>query len=130
MLDAYKEAKRYVQDKQIAHDLNLPRQRIGEMRNGERHLTENEALFLAEHIGMPEEEVLVYLAADRSKDHRAQRAWESIAKKFNGQGLRAISMASAGLALVLMPDFAHAYQCALCVLMLNLFYIKPLNERA
>ena len=57
---------------------------------------------------MPEEEVLVYLVADRSKDHIAQRAWESIAKKFNGQGLRGISMASAGLALVLMPDFAHA----------------------
>ncbi|WP_435532873.1 DUF3693 domain-containing protein [Vibrio marisflavi] len=54
--------------------------------------------------------VLVYLAADRSKDHRAQRAWESIAKKFNGQGLRAISMARAGLALVLMPDFAHTSQ--------------------
>ena len=116
ILDAYKSAKNYIQDKQIAHDLGISTQKISKIRNGERHLTENEALFLAEHIGMTEEEVLVYLAADRSKDHRAQRAWESIAKKFNGQGLRAISMASAGLALVLMPDFAHASQCALCSL--------------
>lgn len=116
ILDAYKSAKNYIQDKQIAHDLGISTQKISKIRNGERHLTENEALFLAEHIGMPEEEVLVYLAADRSKDHRAQRAWESIAKKFNGQGLRAISMASAGLALVVTPEFAHASQCALCIL--------------
>ncbi|AEH34431.1 putative bacteriophage-fragment (repressor 2) [Vibrio anguillarum] len=40
LLDAYKKAQNYIQDKQIAHDLNLPRQRIGEMRKGLRYISE------------------------------------------------------------------------------------------
>ncbi|CAH0539794.1 DUF3693 domain-containing protein [Vibrio marisflavi] len=116
LLDAYKKAKSYVQDKQIAHDLNLPRQRIGEMRNGKRYISDSEAVFLADGAGIDPEIALLGCHADRNENPRVKAMWESIAKKFNGQGLRAISMASAGLALVLMPDFAHAYQCALCIL--------------
>ncbi|CAK2062226.1 Phage related protein [Vibrio crassostreae] len=103
ILNAYKQAQNYVQDKQIAHDLGITPQKICKIRSGERYLTETEALFIAERIGLSEEEVLVYLAADRSKNHKAQVAWQNIAKKFNGLNMSGVSMACGGLALWMMP---------------------------
>ncbi|MEZ8920608.1 DUF3693 domain-containing protein [Vibrio cyclitrophicus] len=116
LLDAYKEAQNYIQDKQIAHDLGLSRQKISNIRQGVRYLTETEALFIAERIGLSEEEVLVYLAADRSKNHKAQMAWQNIAKKFNGLNMSGISMACGGLALWMMPNQEALANCVLCIL--------------
>ncbi|MGR3069553.1 DUF3693 domain-containing protein [Vibrio vulnificus] len=113
ILDAYKKAKNYVQDKQIAHDLGITPQKICKIRTGERYLTENEALYLAEEIGLNEEEVLVYLAADKSKNYKAQQAWKNIAKKYNGLGLTGISMAYGALALTNL-DIAKCALCTLC----------------
>ncbi|MEZ9720899.1 DUF3693 domain-containing protein [Vibrio splendidus] len=102
--------------KQIAHDLALSRQKISAIRSGARYLTETEALFIAERIGLSEEEVLVYLAADRSKNHKAQVAWQNIAKKFNGLNMSGVSMACGGLVLWMMPTQDAIAQCVLCAL--------------
>ncbi|HGS5166452.1 TPA: DUF3693 domain-containing protein [Vibrio harveyi] len=116
LLDAYKKAKNYIQDKQVAHDLGLSRQKISAIRNGQRYLTENEALFLAKEIGADTESVLVYLAADKAKTYEAQQAWANIAKKFNGLGLTGISMACAGFAVAFSSPVESSTQCALCIL--------------
>ncbi|MBE3784876.1 hypothetical protein GSS20_26210 (plasmid) [Vibrio parahaemolyticus] len=116
LLDAYKKAQNYVQDKQIAHDLGISNQKISKIRQGERYLTENEALFIAEKIGLSEEEVLVYLAADKSKTYKAQQAWEKITKKFNGLGLSSISMICGMFALWLGDLKVAIAKCALCLL--------------
>ncbi|WP_215405783.1 DUF3693 domain-containing protein [Vibrio gigantis] len=116
ILNAYKQAQNYVQDKQIAHDLGITPQKICKIRSGERYLTETEALFIAERIGLSEEEVLVYLAADRSKNHKAQVAWQNIAKKFNGLNMSGVSMACGGLALWMMPTQEALANCVLCIL--------------
>ncbi|EKO3426331.1 hypothetical protein K7V76_001995 [Vibrio fluvialis] len=116
LLDAYKKAKNYVQDKQIAHDLGLSRQKISAIRNGTRYLTENEALFIAEEIGADKEMVLVYLAADKAKTFEAQQAWQRIAKKYNGLGLQGLSMALVGLSVYATEVKASLLQCALCIL--------------
>lgn len=113
LLDAYKKAKNYVQDKQIAHDLGLSRQKISAIRNGQRYLTENEALFLAKEIGADTESVLVYLAADKAKTYEAQQAWAKIAKKFNGLGLSSISMVCGMFALWLGDLKVAIAKCAL-----------------
>jgi plasmid maintenance system antidote protein VapI len=116
LLDAYKKAKNYIQDKQVAHDLGLSRQKISAIRNGQRYLTENEALFLAKEIGADTESVLVYLAADKAKTYEAQQAWANIAKKFNGLGLTGISMACAGFAVAFSSPVESSIQCALWIL--------------
>ncbi|MCE7611952.1 DUF3693 domain-containing protein [Vibrio fluvialis] len=116
LLDAYKEAQKYVQDKQIAHDLGITPQKICKIRTGERYLTETEALFLAEKIGISEEEVLVYLAADRSKNYKAQQAWANLAKKYKGLGFQSITMALGGLMLYAVQLKELLLQCALCTL--------------
>ena len=116
LLDAYKQARSYVQDKQIAHDLGISVQKLSGIRKGERYLTETEALFLAKEVGADKEMILVYLAADKAKTHEAQQAWASIAKKFNGLGLSSISMASGALALLMYTPKEVLAQCALCIL--------------
>uniref|UniRef100_A0A5E4DNI5 Transcriptional regulator B protein n=1 Tax=marine metagenome TaxID=408172 RepID=A0A5E4DNI5_9ZZZZ len=40
LLDAYKKAQSYVQDKQIAADMNVPPQRISDFRKGKRYMTD------------------------------------------------------------------------------------------
>ncbi|WP_075989462.1 DUF3693 domain-containing protein [Vibrio fluvialis] len=116
LLDAYKKAKNYVQDKQIAHDLGLSRQKISAIRNGTRYLTENEALFIAEEIGADAETVLVYLAADKAKTYEAQQAWQRIAKKYNGLGLQGLSMALGGIMLAAYTSLEQLLKYALCTL--------------
>lgn len=116
LLDAYKQVKNYVQDKQIAHDLGISVQKLSGIRKGERYLTETEALYLANAIGADAETVLVYLAADKAKTYEAQQAWQRIAKKYNGLGLQGLSMAVGSLALYATEVKASLLQCALCIL--------------
>ncbi|WP_105902097.1 DUF3693 domain-containing protein [Vibrio gangliei] len=116
LLDAYKTTKNYVQDKQIAHDLGISTQKLSNIRNGVRYLTENEALFIASEIGADTETVLVYLAADKAKSYEAKRAWENIAKKYNGLGLSAISMGCGALAVMVSSLNETLTNYALCIL--------------
>ncbi len=112
LLDAYKTAKNYVQDKQIAHDLGISVQKLSGIRQGTRYLTENEALFLANEANVPTAEVLLYLAADRSKNVKAQETWNSLIKKFSSQGiitLHSVTLIGTGLATLLTSKV----ECAL-----------------
>ncbi|MEZ8039639.1 DUF3693 domain-containing protein [Vibrio sp. 10N.261.49.A5] len=116
LLDAYKKAQNYVQDKQIAHDLNLPRQRIGEMRKGTRYISDSEAVFLAESAGIDPEMALLGCHVDRNENPEIKQLWEHIAKKCNGLGLKAISMTCAGFALMATTPVDPTIQCVLCIL--------------
>ena len=115
LLDAYKKAQNYVQDKQIAHDLNLPRQRIGEMRKGTRYISDSEAVFLAESAGIDPEMALLGCHVDRNENPEIKQLWEHIAKKCNGLGLKAISMTCAGLALIVATPNKALSNCVLWV---------------
>ncbi|ENP8418687.1 hypothetical protein ACEI16_002975 [Vibrio fluvialis] len=114
LLDAYKKAQNYVQDKQIAHDLNLQPNKISKMRNGIRYVTDEEAIFLAEGAGIDPELALLGIHADRNDNPSIKAYWERIAKKYNGLGLQGLSMAVGSLALYATEVKASLYQCALC----------------
>ncbi|WP_147052741.1 DUF3693 domain-containing protein, partial [Vibrio sagamiensis] len=91
LLDAYKKAKNYIQDKQIAHDLNVNASRISEMRKGRRYISDSEAIYLAKNSGIDPEIALLGCHADRNENPQIKAVWENIAKKFNGLGLSGIS---------------------------------------
>lgn len=116
LLDAYKNAKNYVQDKQIAHDLEMSVQKLSAVRNGTRYLTETEALFLANEIGADKEAVLIYLAADKAKSFEAQQAWKNIAKKYSGHGIHGLSMVYGALIIGAVAHIEPLSQCVLYVL--------------
>ncbi|EGQ8920449.1 DUF3693 domain-containing protein [Vibrio parahaemolyticus] len=115
LLDAYKKAQNYVQDKQIAADLNVQASRISEMRKGKRYISDSEAVFLAKASGIDPEIALLGCHADRNDNPEIRGMWENIAKKFDGLGLSGISMACAGLALVIASPQEPLLQCALYV---------------
>ncbi|HCG9214668.1 TPA: hypothetical protein NJ617_003908 [Vibrio parahaemolyticus] len=119
LIDAYKEQMNYIQYKQIAHDLGVSPQMLTEVKKGRSYLNENQILMLAEAIGEDKEKALIGLAMDKAKTHEAQTLWQNIGKKFNGLGLSSISMACAGLALVIASPQEPLHQCALCDVMLN-----------
>ncbi|MBY7669078.1 DUF3693 domain-containing protein [Vibrio anguillarum] len=128
LIDAYKEQMNYIQYKQIAHDLGVSPQMLTEVRKGRSYLNENQILMLAEAIGEDKEKALIGLAMDKAKTHEAQTLWQNIGKKFNGLGLSSISMACAGLALVIASPQEPLYQCALWALMLNtIAYAYPIK---
>ncbi|WP_194435001.1 DUF3693 domain-containing protein [Vibrio fluminensis] len=116
LLDAYKKAQNYTQDKQIARDLNVQPSRISEMRKGARYISDSEAVFLAEKSGIEPEIALLGCHADRNDNPTIKAHWESIAKKFNGLGLSGISMVCGGLALMISSPAKALSQCALCIL--------------
>ncbi|MDV6250166.1 DUF3693 domain-containing protein [Vibrio sp. EA2] len=116
LLNAYKKAHNYVQDKQIAHDLNLQPNKISKIRKGIRYVSDEEAIFLANGAGIDPELALLGCHADRNENPAIKSMWESIAKKYNGLGLSGISMAAAGLAVVISSPVRFSIQCALYVL--------------
>ncbi|MCG6365044.1 DUF3693 domain-containing protein [Vibrio fluvialis] len=119
LLDAYKKAQNYVQDKQIAHDLNLPSQRISEMRKGTRYISDTEAVFLAENSGIDPELALLGIHADRNDNPSIKALWERMAKKYNRLGLQGLSMAVGSLALYATEVKASLLQPPPCVIMYN-----------
>ncbi|HHC7274598.1 TPA: DUF3693 domain-containing protein [Vibrio campbellii] len=116
LLDAYKKAQNYVQDKQIAHDLNLQPNKISKMRKGIRYVSDEEAVFLAQGAGIDPEMALLGCHADRNENPAIRGMWENIAKKYNGLGFTGISMACGGLAMVISSPMGSSIQCALYVL--------------
>ncbi|MGF1754496.1 DUF3693 domain-containing protein [Vibrio makurazakiensis] len=116
LLEAYKQAHNYIQDKQIAMDMNIPQQRISDFRKGRRYLTDSQAIFLAENAKIDIEIALLGCHADRNDNPRIKQIWESMAKKFNGQGLHGISMACGGLVLWSMQPKEPLAQCVLSIL--------------
>lgn len=119
LLNAYKKAKNYIQDKQIAHDLNLQPSMISKIRTGIRYVSDEEAIFLAENAGIDPEIALLGCHADRNENPRIKALWESIAKKQNGLGLRTISMLWGGLAVSISQFNELISQCVLGLLMVN-----------
>nr|WP_087023027.1 hypothetical protein [Thaumasiovibrio subtropicus] len=87
LLDAYKQAKNYVQDKQIAHDLGVSGSQITKIRQGHRFLPENQVIMLAKEANIDLEEAILGLAADKSKTYEAKKILEGILEKLQRQGI-------------------------------------------
>lgn len=116
LLNAYKNAQKYVQDKQIAMDMNIPQQRISDFRKGRRYLTDEQAIFLAESAGIDPEIALLGLHADKNENPTIKAYWERIAKKYNGLGLQGLSMACGALVLSYDAHSEAIFNCVLCML--------------
>ncbi|WP_087020994.1 hypothetical protein [Thaumasiovibrio subtropicus] len=112
LLDAYKQAKNYVQDKQIAHDLNISPQKMTEIRKGRRYLTETEALFLAKNAEIDSEQALLGLAADKSKNYEAKQIIEGIMEKLKATRISRYAHVITGITVLGVTTS----QCALCML--------------
>ncbi|MGR5413059.1 DUF3693 domain-containing protein [Vibrio astriarenae] len=108
LLNAYKKAQNYIQDKQIAHDMNVRPNIISKMRSGERYVSDEEAIFLADGAGIDKEIALLGCHSDRNDNPTIKAMWNNIAKKFNGQTLQGISMVCAMFAVTFLQELKYA----------------------
>lgn len=69
---------------------------LSSIKSGRRHLTEEQALFIANECGLNTEWVLVQLAEETAKSEEAKSAWHNLAKKLNK------SVSAAILALIVV----------------------------
>lgn len=116
LLDSYKNAKNYVQDKQIAADLGIPKQRISEYRTGKRYMSDTQAIFLAQECNIDVKEALVYIHADRTQNSSVKAIWDEIAKKLNSQGFQTFGIGISAISLAGFGQFRVIAQCALCTI--------------
>ncbi len=116
LLDAYKKAQNYIQDKQIAHDLNVSASRICEMRKGTRYISDAEAIFLAQGANVDPQIALLGCHSDRNENPQVKAIWEDIAKKCNGLGLSGISTTWTGLTVLAASQADQMINFALCIL--------------
>ncbi len=70
---------------------------LSQVKSGKRHLTEEQALWIAEQCKLDEKLVLVELAEECAKSEAAKNVWHSLAKKMKAA---TSVMALAGLLLV------------------------------
>lgn len=84
LVEKYKNYKKYSQDKQVICDLEkMNKGSLSQIKKGERHLTANQAIFLAESIGMDVKEALLQLALEKSKSKEESKIWTDVIKKIS-----------------------------------------------
>lgn len=84
LIEKYKSFKGYTQDKQVVADIDtISKGRLSNIKKGERHLTANQAIFLAESIGMDVKEALLQLALEKSKSKEESKIWTDVIKKIS-----------------------------------------------
>lgn len=69
---------------------------LSSIKSGRRHLTEEQALFIAHECNLSVDWVLVQLAEETAKSEEAKNAWHNLAKKLNK------SVSAAILALIVV----------------------------
>lgn len=99
LVEKYKEIMGYSQDKQVVADLDsVTSGSLSQIKRGERHLTANQCIFLANKIGMDQKEALLNLAIEKSKTKEESKVWTDIVKKIS----------AACVALTLVAGLANA----------------------
>ena len=84
LIEKYKAFKGYSQDKQVIVDMpNINSGNMTQIKKGDRHLTANQVIFLAEEIGMDVKEALLQLALEKSKSKEESKIWTDVIKKIS-----------------------------------------------
>lgn len=112
LIKAYMNAKNYSQDKQAAMDLALSKQMVSMIKAGDRFLTEETAIYIAERCNLDVSEVLIRLQAEKAKSESEKAAWLTMLKKYNNGINPMNSVALSGLLALI----TYKLDFALCIL--------------
>lgn len=97
LVQEYKKAKALRTDLEAStHIAGLNSGNMSQIKSGKRHLTEEQALFIAQECNLNPEWVLVHLAEEVSKSEEAKEVWSNLAKKIRK------SVTAAALALIVI----------------------------
>lgn len=121
LIDLFKEKKGLETDKDAGEAIpKMGKQNLYAVRKGKIHLTEEQALWIAEQCALDAAQVLVELAAEKSKTDTAKAVWSSLAKKLKAAASAAI------VAAILMVSAVSAVNPPLRLKRIshNVYYVK------
>jgi len=82
LIDRAKKILKIGTDMEVSERIpNMNKGNLSKIRKGERHLTEEQALWIAEQCQLDAKLVLVELAEECSKSEAAKHVWHELAKK-------------------------------------------------
>ena len=97
LIEEFKKANGLNSDAATAEMLPaMSKGRLSEVKSGKRHLTEEQALFIAQECKINTQWVLVQLAEETAKTDLAKQTWANLAKKISR------SVTAAALALIVI----------------------------
>lgn len=100
LVDKYKDFLKAKSDAAVAAEIpKLTRMNLGAIRKGDRKLTEEQALWIAQQCQLDAGLVLVELAAECAKTTTAQTVWHNLAKK--------LKAATSAIVLTSLLLFSH-----------------------
>lgn len=109
LIEAYMKVKNYSQAKQAALDLGFSNSFITKLKQGEKKIAEESAIYIAERCGMDVNEVLIKLQAEKAKSDTEKAAWLAMLKKYNNGMNATMSLVISGLLLHTKPLYNFAY---------------------
>ncbi|MCO7209080.1 DUF3693 domain-containing protein [Pseudoalteromonas sp. CnMc7-37] len=108
LIEKYKEFMGYSQDKQVVADLDsVTSGSLSQIKRGERHLTANQCIFLANKVGMDQKEALLNLAIEKSKTKEESKVWSDIVKKISAACIAGILAAASLTGQVATPHLRY-----------------------
>lgn len=91
LIETLKEKMQFTRDAEVVQVLpNITKGSLSEVKSGKRHLTEEQALWIAQQCALDAAQVLVELAAERSKSNTAKAVWSNLAKKLKAAASAAV----------------------------------------
>ena len=121
LIETLKEKMSFSKDAEVVQVLpNITKGSLSEIKSGKRHLTEEQALWIAQQCALDAAHVLVELAAERSKSSTAQAVWSELAKKLKAAASAAVVVAI----LVFSAVSAANHPLRLKRITHNVYYVK------
>ncbi|MBJ92445.1 MAG: hypothetical protein CL577_07565 [Alteromonadaceae bacterium] len=91
LIEQLKNAKQIKSDAGAAEIIPaMTKGRLSEVKSGKRHLTEEQALYIAHECNLNVQWVLVQLAEETAKSEEAKTAWANLAKKISRSATAAL----------------------------------------
>lgn len=81
LIELLKEKKSFTKDSEVVTVLpKITKGNLSQVKSGIRHLTEEQAIWIAEQCGLNLDWVLVHLAEETAKSDKAKSVWNRLAK--------------------------------------------------
>ncbi|MFY8282585.1 DUF3693 domain-containing protein [Pseudoalteromonas sp. SSMSWG5] len=108
LIEKYKEVKGYTQDKQVISDFTeFNSGNMSQIKKGNRHLTANQCIAMANAVGMDQKEALLKLAIEKSKSKEEGKIWSDIVKKISAACIAGILAAASLTGQVATPPLRY-----------------------
>lgn len=82
LIQQYMNVKNYTKAKQAAIDLGYSDAFLSKIKSGQKNISEESAIYIAQRCGLNVDEVLIKLQIEKSRNETEKSAWSNMLAKF------------------------------------------------